>query len=148
MITISTDSVARCVTAGPRPSCVLEPPPQPVEPAPATTVEAASHAGLVTPPVVIALLTATALDPAAVVEQRDTTVAGRHASCVAVRNLGDAPASAFDACVTSDGALGSFTGVVDGRSMETALSSYREGVDGAAFELPSGAAVQDRRHGT
>ncbi|MFB9237323.1 hypothetical protein ACFFWC_17480 [Plantactinospora siamensis] len=147
MTMVGADALARCVTSGPRPTCTLDPPPGPTEPPPATALAAASRAGLVTPPVVISLLTATALDQDAVVEQRDTTVAGRHGSCVAVRQLANAATAAFKACVTSDGVLGSFTGVLDGRPRETALSSYRAGVDGGAFDLPAGAEVRDRRPG-
>ena len=92
----------------------------------------------------VGLLTAAALDPQATIKQSDTTVAGHHATCVDVRasSSGD-----FTACVTTEGVLGSFTGAVDGKPMELALSSYSATVDEGAFDLPAGADVVDRRPG-
>jgi hypothetical protein len=99
---------------------------------------------LVTPAVVIDLLTATALDPEAIVDEYDTTLAGRHANCVKAQQLANA-AQAFDTCVTTEGALGSFTGLVDGRPIDQVLSRYRGTVDATAFDPPAGASLLDRR---
>lgn len=86
-------------------------------------------------------LTAAALDPDAVITERSSTVVGHHATCVDVRQNGES----FTACVTGEGALGSFTGQVDGQPVELALSRYRDQVDGGAFDLPANADVVDRR---
>ncbi len=101
--------------------------------------------GLVAPPLVVDLLTAAALDPGALIAQTDTTVAGRHATCVRVRQLSNAPASTFEVCITTEGALGSFTGVVGGLNLDIALIRYRDAVESTAFDLPPGAGVVDRR---
>jgi hypothetical protein len=146
-LTVTADATAECQTAGPKPTCTLSPPP-PSTTRPAVTVFAsANQRGLVTPPVVIGLLTAAALDPNAVIEQKDTTVAGRHATCVHVSKVPDAPVSSFDACVTNEGALGSFRGLLDDHQVDVAMSRYRAEVDSNAFDLPAGAGVVDRRTG-
>ncbi|MFC7544862.1 hypothetical protein [Plantactinospora sp. GCM10030261] len=144
-IMMNAEATARCSTANAPATCTLEPPPAPGTRPPLTSVSAASQAGLVTPPVVIALLTDTALDQEAVVEQEDTTVAGRHATCVQVSEAANAAASSFYACVTDDGILGSFRGSLDGKEVDTALTRYRDAVDGTAFDMPEGAGVVDRR---
>ncbi|MEU4639056.1 hypothetical protein [Micromonospora sp. NPDC023814] len=140
-LTVTPEATARCETAAGRATCTLEAPPAPnAKPSVAVFTEAKQQ-GLVTPPIVVGLLTAAALDPDAVITQSDTTLAGRHATCVDVeRSSGD-----FVACVTTEGALGSFTGQVDGKPVELALHRYRETVDATAFDLPSGAGVVDRR---
>jgi hypothetical protein len=143
-LTLTVEATAECDTAAPKPTCTLKPPPGQATPLVAV-LAGVNERGLVTPPLVISLLTATALDPNAVIEQNDTTVAGRHATCVRVEQVSDAAASSFDACVTTEGVLGSFAGVVDGRPVDIALSRYRVAVDSTAFELPSGAGVVDRR---
>ncbi|MFG3419517.1 hypothetical protein ACIBTZ_14185 [Micromonospora sp. NPDC049460] len=140
-LTVTPEATTRCETAAGRATCTLEAPPAPnAKPSVALFTEAKQQ-GLVTPPIVVGLLTAAALEPDAVITQSDTTLAGRHATCVDVeRSSGD-----FIACVTTEGALGSFTGQVDGKPVELALHRYRETVDATAFALPSGAGVVDRR---
>ncbi|MGW4500837.1 hypothetical protein ACWENR_19760 [Micromonospora sp. NPDC004336] len=143
-LTVTPEATARCETAAGKATCTLEAPPAPnAKPSVALFTEA-KRQGLVTPPVVVGLLTAAALDPDAVIAQSSTTLAGHHASCVDVEQA----AGDFTACVTTDGVLGSFTGQVDGRPVELALTRYREAVDGEAFELPAGAGVVDRRPAT
>jgi len=96
--------------------------------------------GLIPPSVVVGLLTAAALDADAVIAQNDTTVAGQHATCVDVNAVENAPASAFKACITTTGVLGSFSGVVNGSQIELALTQYRDTVDDpGAFAIPPGA---------
>ncbi|MGN9808001.1 hypothetical protein ACTMSW_01400 [Micromonospora sp. BQ11] len=143
-LTVTEDATARCETAASRAVCTLEAPPTAnAKPSVTLFTEAKEH-GLVTPPVVMQLLTTAALDPEAVITQSDTTLAGRHATCVDVQqSAGD-----FSACVTTEGALGSFTGEVDGERVELAMTDYRDAVDGDAFELPPGAGVVDRRTAT
>lgn len=144
-LTVTVEATTQCDTAGNRPICTLTPPPVPSNKPSVTVFTEAKRRGLVTPPVVVGLLTAAALDPQAVIEQSDTTLAGHHATCMDVRQVGNAATAHFSACVTTEGVLGSFTGEVDGKPVELALSRYRETADGAAFELPAGASVVDRR---
>ncbi|MEQ4305953.1 hypothetical protein ABNF97_31980 [Plantactinospora sp. B6F1] len=144
-LTVTTDATTACDTSTKKPTCTLTAPP-PANAKPSITIFTdMNKRGLVTPPVVIGLLTAAALDPDATIRQYDTTVAGRHATCVEVGQLSDAPATGFDACITDEGALGSFTGTVDDTDVEVALSRYREAVESSAFDLPAGAGVVDRR---
>ncbi|MGN9764566.1 hypothetical protein ACTMS2_05300 [Micromonospora sp. SD12] len=140
-LTVTPEATTRCETAAGRATCTLEAPPAPNAKPTVTMFTEAKQRGLITPPVVVGLLTTAALDPQAVIDQSDTTLAGHHATCVDVtQSAGD-----FTACVTTDGVLGSFTGRVDGRQVELALNRYRETVDGAAFDLPPDAGVVDRR---
>lgn len=140
-LTVTADATAQCDTAASRAVCTLVQPPTPGGKPSVTLFAEAKRRGLVTPPVVVGLLTAAALDPAASITQSDTTLAGHHATCVDVRrSAGD-----FTACVTTDGVLGSFTGAVDGTPTELTLSRYSEAVEESAFALPAGAGVVDRR---
>ncbi|MCX4386657.1 hypothetical protein OG777_06910 [Micromonospora peucetia] len=140
-LTVTPEATTRCETAAGRATCTLEAPPAPNAKPTVTMFAEAKRHGLVTPPIVVGLLTAAALDPDAVIAQSDTTLAGHHATCIEVdRSAGD-----FTACVTTEGALGSFTGKVDGSQVELALSRYRATVDGTAFDLPPHAGVVDRR---
>jgi hypothetical protein len=144
-LTVTPDATTECVAAGKRQDCVMDPPPQQTDRPSVTLFDRAGERGLITPPVVIGLLTAAALDPDAVIEQNDTTVAGRHATCLAVSQVTNAPAASFQTCVTTEGVLGSFTGVVDGRQVDIALSRFRPEAESTAFDLPAGAGVVDRR---
>lgn len=144
-LTVTADATTECDTTGSTATCTLTPPPSPGTKPTATVFAGVNAHGMVTPPVVINLLTAAALDAGAVIEESDTTIAGRHATCVRVKEVADAAASSFDACITTEGLLGSFTGVVDGTPVDIALSRFRDSVDGSAFDLPSGAGVIDRR---
>lgn len=144
-LTVTRDGTVECSTTGARPTCTRTLP-QTSSTKPSVEVFAsARERGLVTPTVVIGLLTAAALDPRAIIEQTDTTIAGRHAICVRVTELANAAASSFDACITNDGVLGSFDGVVDGRPAELAMSRYRDAVETTAFDQPAGATLVDRR---
>ncbi|MGW3601350.1 MULTISPECIES: hypothetical protein [unclassified Micromonospora] len=142
-LTVTPDGVTRCTTTDGRTACTLVTPPTPGSRPTVALFAEANQQGLVTPPVVVGLLTAAALDPQAVIKQSDTTVAGHHATCVEVQRAdGD-----LTACVTTDGVLGSFTGAVDGKPMELALSSYSETVAKDAFDPPANASVVDQRPG-
>lgn len=144
-LTVTADATTECVAAGTRHTCTLNPPPASTNKPTVAVFQSANARGLVTPPVVINLLTAAALDPNATVEQHDTTVAGRHATCVRVRQVTNAAAANFDTCITTEGVLGSFAGTVDGTEVDIALSRYRDTVESVAFDLPAGAGVVDRR---
>ncbi|MEV0212778.1 hypothetical protein [Micromonospora sp. NPDC050695] len=142
-LTVTPEAVTRCTATGSRTECTLVAPPTPAGKPTVALFTEANRQGLATPPVVVGLLTAAALDPQAAIKQTDTTVAGRHATCVEVQRAdGD-----FTACITTEGVLGSFTGPVDGKPMELALSRYSETVQQDAFDPPAGANVVDRRPG-
>ena len=94
-------AITTCTTTGARPTCTLIAPPTPGSKPTVTLFGEANQQGLVTPPVVVGLLTAAALDPQAVIKQSDTTVAGHHAACVGGGELVPAtspPASPPRAC--------------------------------------------------
>lgn len=139
-LTATEEATTRCETTDGRTACTIEPPPaNPAKPAVAVFA-AAEGQGLVTPPAVLELLTAAALDPESTITSNDTTLAGRRATCVEVRR----PAGDLTACVTAEGALGSFTGHLDGEPVTVTMTSYRATTDGPMFELPVGADVVDR----
>ncbi|HEY8532731.1 MAG TPA: hypothetical protein VIL44_02485 [Micromonospora sp.] len=142
---ITEEAITECQTRGGRETCTIHPPPSPGARPPSSYFTRATEHGLVTPTLVISLLTAAALDAEAVIEQHDTTIAGRHATCVTVRQVEKAAASNFDTCITTEGVLGSFTGVVQGTSIDIAMSHYRDTVDPEIFEVPKGAEIVDRR---
>ncbi|MEV4201737.1 hypothetical protein [Micromonospora globbae] len=140
-LTVTAEATTQCEIAGGRTTCTLTPPPTTASKPSVAVFAEAKRRGMVTPPVVVGMLTAAALDPDAVIGQSDTTVAGHHATCVDVDRAGED----FTACVTTEGVLGSFTGQVDGKAVEVALSRYSETVDGSVFDLPAGAGVVDHR---
>jgi hypothetical protein len=131
--------------AAPAPSCTLIPFGSPDPNPPAAPLSRLDEHGMITPPVVSGLLTATALDADATVEQRDTTIAGQHATCVTVDSVDNAAASAFEVCVTTDGVIGSFSGVLNGKRVEVALTQYLGTVPPDAFAIPPGAQLVSKR---
>jgi hypothetical protein len=100
---------------------------------------------LVTPEAVLAMLDTAALDPELTTTQRDTTIAGRHATCLNLQHVDGTPAAEFSLCVTNEGALGSFTATLDGRRIDQALTAFEEEATPATFTLPSTAKLTDRR---
>ncbi|WBB77445.1 hypothetical protein O7606_14230 [Micromonospora sp. WMMD882] len=140
-ISVTAEAATTCRTTG-RPVCTLTLPPTPANRPSVAVFSEAEKQGMITPPAVMGLLTAAALDPDAVIEETDTSLAGHPATCVDVRSAEVTP---FTACVTVEGVLGSFTGQVDGEPTELALRAIRQSVDEAAFDLPPGAGVDDRR---
>ncbi|SCL45857.1 hypothetical protein GA0070606_0875 [Micromonospora citrea] len=145
---VTWQATTHCETAAGRATCTLEAPPVPDvlnTNTPMTVLHAETkRRGLVAPLLVMQMLTDAALDSDVVFTRHSTTLAGHRATCFDVRrSAGD-----FTACVTAQGALGSFTGQVDGKPVELTLTRYRETVDGTAFDLPAGAAVVDRRTAT
>lgn len=147
-IIVTPDATTACDLTTTPPTCTLTLPPSPSNRPAVAVFREAGAKGLVTPPVVVNLLTAAALDTKASVEQSDTTIAGRHATCVTVNDLSNAAAAHFNACITTDGALGSFTGVVDGVPIDLTMSSYVERVDDSVFEAPQDARIIDKRPDT
>ncbi|MEU0076999.1 hypothetical protein [Micromonospora tulbaghiae] len=143
-ITVTQESVTRCASTAARTSCTVSPPVLTAGKPSVIVYDEARKQGLVTPPAVIRLLTDAALAPEAAIEQSDTTLAGRHATCVDVTHDGER----FNACVTNEGVLASFSGTLDGKPAEVTLSRYTESVEAAAFAVPDGAGVVDRRPST
>jgi hypothetical protein len=106
------------------------------------TVAAAStdlaKGGLIRSEVVIASLTASALDRDSVISEHDSTIAGTSATCVTVVR-GPADTDEYDACVTADGLLGSFSGDVNGVTVDITMVNFTKAVSTKAFVLPTGA---------
>jgi len=112
----------------------------------AETFAAATRKGLVAAPVVSELLRVTIEQPAAMVKGHDTTVAGLPASCLEILNLTDAIASSFSVCVTADGVLASFSGLIDGVNVDQALEQLAlRPPDPTLFVVPPHADVVDLR---
>lgn len=144
-ITVTAEATTECRTNAKPSTCTVNPPPTSATRPPVTVADGVGRQGMVLPDAVLALLSAAALDNDAAVTQHDTTIAGRHATCVQVENVDGAEASRFDACVTSEGVLGSFTGTVSGEPVDVAMTSFQETIDGAAFDPPTTAKLIDRR---
>jgi len=104
-----------------------------------------STGALTTPDAVLAMLNQAAVDPGATAEQHDTTIAGHHATCLALTGVTHTPTPDFTVCVTAEGALGSFTATVGGKQADLALTAYSDKPDVSAFELPPAAKVTDQR---
>lgn len=100
---------------------------------------------LTTPETVLAMLNTAAVDPGATATQHDTTVAGHHATCLALTGVARTPTPDFTVCVTAEGALGSFTATIDGKQADLALTAYSDKPDATAFDLPASARVTDER---
>jgi hypothetical protein len=140
-VLVTTAATTRCT----RKTCTMTAPPMPTAPPPASLFADAENAGLVTPAAVRSLLNAARLDQDMTVEQHDTTIAGRHATCVALRNVDDAAAREFSTCVTSDGVVGSFTGRLGGKKIDVAMTEYADRVRSETFDPPRGATTVDQR---
>ncbi|HEU4423295.1 MAG TPA: hypothetical protein VFR67_12245 [Pilimelia sp.] len=146
-LTVTVEATTECERAGAQTTCLLTAPPAPGANATARLFAEPGELGLVPPALVIGLLTAAGLDADAVIEQKDTTIAGEHATCVSVEAVDNAAASAFEACITTAGVLGSFSGAVNGADVDMTMTRYLETVAPYAFSVPAGAAVVDRRSG-
>ena len=100
---------------------------------------------LVTPAAVLDLLNTAALDQQITALHHDTTIAGRHATCLDLRDVDGVPAGAFGVCVTNEGALASFTATVEGTPVDVALTDYSDRADPGAFDIPPQARLVDKR---
>jgi hypothetical protein len=147
MVAVTADATTECRSGGKSLTCTMTAPPSSTDRPPPTLFDGAGRQGMVTPALVLALLNAAALDADAVITQHDTTIAGRHATCVKVESVDDAAASRFTACITTEGVLGSFTGMLDGALVDLAMTRYQETIDGGVFDPPSAAKIIDRRPG-
>ncbi len=128
-----------------KPTCTMTAPPDAGAAPPARVFAGAQRTGMVTPATVLSLLNAAALDPTVTLAPRDTTIAGHHATCLELSGLDDDRSRAFTTCVTNDGVLGSFTGTVEGKPIDVAMTEFDSQVRGDAFDPPAGAQVVDRR---
>jgi hypothetical protein len=142
-VLVTTAATTRCAGR----SCELTAPPTATSPPPESLFADARKAGLITPAAVLDLLNAAALDTDITVDQHDTTIAGRHATCLRLARVDGAAAAGFSTCVTNDGALGSFTGTVHGSPVDVAMIHYANRVGPAAFDPPRDATTVDHRTG-
>lgn len=140
-IVVYGDQQTLCVTAAQPAKCQVKALPTT---APASYAEA-TRQGFMTGPVVVDLLRVALLQPSTSVKPHDETIAGQPASCLEVSGLVDAAAAAFTACVTANGVLASFTGLVNGVNVDQALIQVSRKVTDEAFALPDGAQVVDLR---
>jgi hypothetical protein len=143
-VTVTAAATTECRTAKTT-TCTLTAPATPASPPPAKIFEVAAETGLVTPATVQTLLNAAVLDNDVEVVQHDTTIAGRHATCVQLSGVDDAAARDFTTCITNEGVLGSFTGILNQTRMEVAMTHYSEQVEETMFDLPKAAKLVDRR---
>lgn len=144
-LVVSTVEQTSCITVVRPARCQLRPTPD-------QAVALVSHNdlikhGLISTPVVVELLRITSRQPQASVRAHDTTVAGQQATCLEVSGLVDVNTAGFTACVTSDGILATFTGVVSGSPVDQALFRVYPQAPADAFEVPAGAEVVDHRRG-
>ncbi len=142
---VTPDSIADCRTTGSATACTLTAPPSPGTDLGTGLATDVAARGLVAPALAIALLTAAAMDGDAVVTTHDTTLAGQSATCVQIGGVSNAAASDFDVCVTVDGVLASFDGVVGGEPVSVSLDRYDQTAAPDAFDIPAGATVVDNR---
>jgi hypothetical protein len=139
---VTPGRVADCRTAGAATTCTLTAPPSPSSDALQVTIR---DSALIAPAQVVGLLTAASLSSNTVVDEHDTTIGGEHATCVAVTGVENATASAFTACITAAGVLGSFSGTVGGTRLDVSLTRLQDTIAADAFELPTGAKIVDHR---
>ncbi|WP_067496210.1 hypothetical protein [Actinoplanes sp. TFC3] len=142
---VTGEATTSCVTTTKPATCTLTAPATPTSPTPAAMYRDASASGLVAPAVVLTLLNRAVLDPEVDVKQRDTTIAGRHATCVTLGGLDGADTSDFDTCITNEGVLGSFSGLINGTRTDLAMTHYADRVKPATFMVPVTAKIDDRR---
>jgi hypothetical protein len=116
-------------------------------PAPATATPLPGGT-LITPEAALALLNMAALDRDLDSTPRDTTIAGRHATCLDLRRVDGTPTDSFTLCVTNEGALAGFTATIAGKRYEQNLIRYDEKPDPSLLVPPAGATVADKRSKT
>ncbi|OLB78347.1 MAG: hypothetical protein AUI14_13650 [Actinobacteria bacterium 13_2_20CM_2_71_6] len=144
-LSLTPQQTADCRTGAVYTTCTLTSPPSPGTDPTAALIGEIVDRGLISPVMVISLLSAAALDTQALVTTRDTTIAGENATCVKVDGMQNAAASQFEVCVTIDGLLGSFSGPVNGAQIDIVLDRFEPTVAPDAFDLPPGARIDDRR---
>jgi hypothetical protein len=138
LVIITPDTVTRCARATEKMDCTDGDRQDGEEGPPAST-------GLVAPAAILDMLEAAAIDPDLAVTPRETTIAGRHASCLKLTGVDQSAASNFEVCVTVEGTVAAFAGMVAGSPVEMTLTDYRAGIDETDFTVPSKTAPA---HGT
>ncbi|MBB4695207.1 hypothetical protein [Paractinoplanes abujensis] len=111
------------------------------DPAAATALD---DGPLISAEAVQAMLATAALDPVVETTPHDTTIAGRHATCLSLAGVDETPSREFDLCVTNEGALASFTATINGKRIDQALTSYRDDLPDDAFLVPTGIKLIDK----
>lgn len=144
-IIVTSEATTRCTQAAKKLTCTMTAPATATSPAPPGVFSGAGKSGMALPETVLALLNVAALDDDKTITQHDTTIAGHHATCVEMAGVDGAGSGGFTVCVTSEGALGSFTGTLDGTAVDVAMTHYSDEVDADAFEPPPAATVVDQR---
>lgn len=141
-VTVTDDATTACRTTARKPTCTITAPSEAADRPRTGLYDGAVERGMVTPAKVLDLLSAAALDRDAEVTQTDTTIAGRHATCVRVDS---AATTRFDTCITNEGVLGSFSGAIGGESVDVAMTRFQDTIAGDVFTHPASARVIDRR---
>ncbi|OJF14696.1 hypothetical protein [Couchioplanes caeruleus] len=144
-VLLTTDATTECRTGTKPATCTMTAPATPTSPPPPAVFRGADTSGMVTPVTVIGLLNRAALDADAEVTQHDTTIAGRHATCVELTGVDGAAARDFRTCVTNEGVLGSFSGVLHQARVEVAMTHYADRLSENLFDLPKAAKLIDQR---
>jgi hypothetical protein len=143
-VTVTADATTECRTVKTT-TCTMTAPATTASPPPAEVFEGAGETGLVTPSTVLALLNAAVLDADVEVVQHDTTIAGRHATCVQLNGVDEAAARDFNTCITNEGVLGSFNGILHQTRVDVAMTHYSDEVEETMFDLPAAARLVDLR---
>jgi len=137
-VIVTPEATTRCVQAGKKVTCTMT--------APTTgAFSGAGKFGMALPETVLGLLNTAALDEEKTIRQHDTTIAGHHATCVEMTGVDNAGPDGFTVCVTSEGALGSFKGTLNGSAVDVAMTHYSDKIDADAFEPPPAAILVDQR---
>ncbi|BCJ52209.1 hypothetical protein Asp14428_36840 [Actinoplanes sp. NBRC 14428] len=144
-VLVTNDATTECRTTAKPATCTMTAPATPTSPPPPSVFRGADASGMITPATVLTLLNKAILDPDLEVDQHDTTIAGRHATCVDLTGVDGAAARDFATCITNEGVLGSFTGVLGQGRIEVAMTHYAESVPDDRFRTPKAAKLIDRR---
>jgi hypothetical protein len=138
MLIVTPTATIRCQGDGTAPTCTKTVPDR-------TAAANLTGTPLVTPEAALAMLNTATLDPDVVAEQHDTTIAGRHATCLDLSRVDGTPAREFGICVTNEGALASFVATINGDRTDLALTAYSDRPTPDAFSLPAAAKLTDKR---
>ncbi len=142
---VTADATTECRTTTKPATCTMTAPATPTSPPPPTVFRGADASGMITPATLLTLLNKAVLDPDVQVDQHDTTIAGRHATCVELMGVDGAAARDFRTCVTNEGVLGSFSGTLNRTTIDVAMTHYADQVAEETFKTPPAAKLIDRR---
>ena len=144
-VTVTADATTECREVAKVMTCTMTAPATLTSPPPAKVFAEADATGMVTPATVLTLLNTAVLDNNLEVKQHDTTIAGRHATCVELGGVDEAAASNFTTCITNEGILGSFSGVLNQTRVDVAMTHFAEQVPDEMFDPPAAAKLIDHR---